>query len=112
MSSLGNPEERMMVVRSLRLRPDQYRKHWTDHGISTRSGHIRAMLDLADKADENLSRYERPYVIAMLRTICDARGDNDWPDDLHISDIIEKHLLRYVNEEAEHGREYLGGRAS
>lgn len=96
-------DERMRVVRSVRLRPDQYRKHWDGITPTKRSAHIRDLIDKADKA-EDIGRYERPYVIAMLRTICETWGDNDWPDDLHISDIIEKHLLRYINEEAEHGR--------
>jgi hypothetical protein len=38
---------------------------------------------------------EREAAIATLRRLCDDLGDNDWPDDLHLSDIIEKHLARY-----------------
>lgn len=41
---------------------------------------------------------EREAAIAMLRTICEAHGDNDWPDDLHLADIIEKHLGRHLGE--------------
>ena len=35
---------------------------------------------------------EREAVIKTLRTLCEIHGDNDWPDDLHISDILGKHL--------------------
>lgn len=35
---------------------------------------------------------ERIEAIAMLRMLCDDHGDNDWTDDLHIADIIQKHL--------------------
>lgn len=35
---------------------------------------------------------EREQAIAALRMVCDDWGDNDWPDDLHLADIIEKHL--------------------
>jgi hypothetical protein len=44
--------------------------------------------------DEN-KRYfdERAEVITKLRDLCEEHGDNDWPDNLHLSDIIEKHLL-------------------
>ena len=37
---------------------------------------------------------ERMAVIQYLRSECAEYGDNDWPDDLYISDIIEKHLLQ------------------
>lgn len=52
MSSLGDPEERMRVVRSVRLRPDQYRKHWGPFTPTTKSGHIRDRLDFADEAEK------------------------------------------------------------
>lgn len=29
---------------------------------------------------------------SMLRNICDDHGDNDWQDDLHLVDILGKHL--------------------
>ncbi len=35
---------------------------------------------------------ERTEAIAMLRQVCERHGDLDWPDDLHLADIIEKHL--------------------
>lgn len=35
---------------------------------------------------------EREDTIAALRRLCGERGDNDWPDDLYLADIIEKHL--------------------
>ena len=39
---------------------------------------------------------ERADAIATLRRICRDHGDNDWPDDLHLSDIIDKHLHRHL----------------
>lgn len=30
----------------------------------------------------------------QLRIECGDLGDNDWPDNLHLSDVIEKHLAR------------------
>ena len=41
---------------------------------------------------------ERAAAIATLRRVCGDHGDNDWPDNLHLSDIIDKHLARYVAE--------------
>ena len=37
---------------------------------------------------------EREQAISILRQVCDEFGDNDWPDNLHLADIIEKHLWR------------------
>jgi hypothetical protein len=37
---------------------------------------------------------EREEAIAALRDICARHGDNDWPDNLHLRDVIEKHLGR------------------
>ena len=33
---------------------------------------------------------------ATLRRVCEDYGDNDWPDDLHLVDVIEKHLVRHL----------------
>lgn len=41
---------------------------------------------------------EREDAIAALRQICDAHGDNDWPENLHLADIIEKHLGDHLEE--------------
>lgn len=35
---------------------------------------------------------ERVEAICRLRALCAECGDNDWPDDLHLADIIDKHL--------------------
>ena len=39
---------------------------------------------------------ERAQTILYLRSICGDYGDNDWEDDLHLEDIIEKHLIRHL----------------
>ena len=39
---------------------------------------------------------EREDAISTLRSVCEECGDNYWPDELHLSDIIEKHLARYL----------------
>ncbi len=37
---------------------------------------------------------ERSAAIVSLRRLCDEFGiDNDWPDDLHLADIIEKRIF-------------------
>lgn len=35
---------------------------------------------------------EREEAVAMLRRVCEEHGDNKWPDDLHLADVIDKHL--------------------
>ena len=39
---------------------------------------------------------ERVSVVAILREVCRDYGDNDWADDLHLYDVIEKHLARHL----------------
>ncbi len=39
---------------------------------------------------------EREEAISQLRTLCEHYGDNDWTEDLNLSDIIEKHLARHL----------------
>lgn len=39
---------------------------------------------------------ERAGAIAKLREICAAYGDNDWDDNLHLVDILDKHLLNHL----------------
>jgi hypothetical protein len=42
---------------------------------------------------------ERVEAIATLRRVCNEFGiDTDWPDDLNLSDIIDKHLVRNIRE--------------
>lgn len=40
---------------------------------------------------------EREQAISMLRQVCEEHGDNEWPNDLHLADIIEKHLWRNLD---------------
>jgi hypothetical protein len=41
-------------------------------------------------------RGQRLDAIAQLRSICADFGDNDWDDDLHLGDVIEKHLGKHL----------------
>jgi hypothetical protein len=43
-------------------------------------------------------RREREVAVAMLRIECAEYDDNDWPDNLHLADVIEKHLARSAHE--------------
>lgn len=39
---------------------------------------------------------ERAQAINTLRDICAEHGDNDWDDNLHLRDILDKHLFRHL----------------
>lgn len=39
---------------------------------------------------------EREDTVAALRSACEDHGDNDWPEDLHLADVVEKHLVRHL----------------
>lgn len=39
---------------------------------------------------------ERLEIVAKLREVCAEHGDNDWPEDLHLGDVLEKHLARHL----------------
>lgn len=41
-------------------------------------------------------RGERDATVKMLRDVCADFGDNDWADELHLADVIEKHLARHL----------------
>lgn len=37
---------------------------------------------------------EREEAVSALRDACKEHGDNSWPDDMHLGDVITKHLFR------------------
>lgn len=39
---------------------------------------------------------ERIEVVQILRELCKEFGDNDWQDNDHLRDVIEKHLAKYL----------------
>lgn len=51
---------------------------------------------------ENVSREQALLLLsqttAALRSVCGEFGDNDWDDDLHPADIVEKHLSNHLRE--------------
>lgn len=40
---------------------------------------------------------ERQEIVSALRELCDEHGDNDWPDDLDLSDVIRNHLSPHLS---------------
>ncbi len=41
---------------------------------------------------------ERAEIVQVLRRVCEEYGDNEWPEHLNLSDVIEKHLWRHLGE--------------
>lgn len=41
---------------------------------------------------------ERAETVAKLREICAIHGDNDWPDDAHLTDVLEHHLWCHLQK--------------
>jgi predicted secreted protein len=40
---------------------------------------------------------EREAAVQALREMCRDFGDNDWPEDLHLADILDKHLAKHLH---------------
>jgi hypothetical protein len=70
-------------------------------------GHVARELAYPGDAPEKLASAlmeERLLTVAALRQLCAEFGDNNWPDNLCLPDVIEKHLgraLRAREEERE-----------
>ena len=59
------------------------------------------LRELGDDAPESARlTLERQEAVAQLRELCERFGDNDWPDDLHLADVIDKHLGRHLMKDA------------
>ncbi len=56
-----------------------------------------AVRELGPEGDADRWRIERADIVAALRQVCDEHGDNDWPDNLHLGDVITKHLQRHLD---------------
>lgn len=41
---------------------------------------------------------EREATVAALREVCGGYGDNNWANELHLADVVNKHLLPHLRE--------------
>lgn len=39
---------------------------------------------------------EREAAVIALRSLCNELGDNDWPANLHLADIVDKHVRPHI----------------
>jgi len=66
--------------------------------LMSQLGRILKELGYGEDITKEALIYEREETIATLRLACDEFGDNDWEGDLHMTDIINKHLIRHIEE--------------
>ncbi len=60
---------------------------------------VMCLSELGDSLDDTerqliIARDERADAVIALREVCESFGDNDWKDNLYLSDVIDKHLHR------------------
>lgn len=58
-------------------------------------------LGYGDKSTAEMLIVERENVIAALREVCEEFGDNNWPSNLYLPDVIEKHLARNLRQSSQ-----------
>lgn len=76
--------------------------HWSKgYRAAMTSMLIKVLSDLGyQDTEETRAKWiiEREQAVSALRDICADHGDNDWEDDLHLGDVINKHLHRHLGE--------------
>jgi hypothetical protein len=55
-----------------------------------------AVREIGDQRSEAALRQELEDVRGALRDLCKDFGDNDWADDLHLGDVVRKHLAKHL----------------
>lgn len=57
-----------------------------------------AIRELGTEGDVERWRLEREDAVLKLREVCAEHGDNEWDNELHLADVIEKHLFRHLHK--------------
>lgn len=66
-----------------------YREAASQLGYDTAEGKLAALQE------------ERERAVRALRAVCAKYGDNDWPDNAYLPDVIDKYLERPLDEAAD-----------
>ncbi len=79
---------------------DQRDEAWTAGRKSMAASILQCCYHELDPNDKEKSVLlaERNQAVVILREVCGEYGDNDWPDELYLPDVIEKHLFRNLND--------------
>jgi hypothetical protein len=63
--------------------------------------HVRSHFDHEGETKELNWLIERQEAVGVLRGLCAQFGDNDWPDNLYLYDVLTKHLGDHLEEDLE-----------
>ncbi len=82
---------------------DRDERKWTEGNRAAWRSLLSTAMRHLEPADRDRAQLvaELEDVRACLRSLCEDFGDNDWADDLHLGDVIRKHLEPYLGEESE-----------
>lgn len=82
------------------------RNNANDYESGRRTAYTELLRTCLRELGQEVSEYsgvrlalEREETLSALRKICSDYGDNDWEPNLHLSDIIKNHLVRYLEKE-------------
>jgi hypothetical protein len=71
-------------------------------GVALRGLHLEPMPDDLEGMRKRVGALESELhdARAQLRILCEDFGDNDWEEQDHLADVIDKHLGRHLHERA------------
>jgi hypothetical protein len=79
---------------------DRYDDGYTDGEAAAMRGILGEVLKHLNPGERDKHAWvlERSAAIAALREVCRELDDNDWPDDLHLADIINNYVLPHLQD--------------
>lgn len=81
---------------------DEHERGWCEgNRAAYRALLAECLKHLGAEGDAHRWAVERADVVAVLRRVCAEWGDNEWGDNLHLGDVIEKHLECYLEAPGE-----------
>lgn len=95
-------EERQMLVNAVNAKtPDEELAYENGSRMAWLSMFRECLRHLQGEPEARAMMWvsERTEAIAALRRVCGEYGDNDWDENLHLADIIEKHLGKHLDVE-------------
>ena len=57
---------------------------------------IMGYLKVDEKRTKEQYMLEREETVQALRDVCEDHGDNEWEENLHLADVVNKHLGRHL----------------
>lgn len=95
--------EEMVALSGLKVKiveeDDELREIYYQRGRKdTAARFLRECMDTLNPEQKKNAQLiiERDRTVASLRQVCEVHGDNDWPDGLNLSDVINNHLWSHL----------------